>query len=110
MNDPLQEIRLRQRSRRQWHRKNWGALAAFPLRLLASVKGVLAALIVLGSCYMAFANLGDPAIHYAYDYRVALGHERYKTKCRYISFNGMHERAATNGGCAWIVLASKGSD
>lgn len=109
MNDPLKEIKLRRRSGQRVRLGIPAAWATLPLRLLAGFKGVLAALIVLGGLYLALTNHGAPAIHYSYDYRMMFGGERFKTKCRYLSPNGMHQRAARNGRCAWIVMTRKGS-
>lgn len=108
MSKPVGEIRLLRHSRRRGRADGMAAKAALPLRVLTGFKGVLAGLIVVGGTYLAIANYGAPAMQYSYDYRLLFGQERFKTKCRYISPYGTHERAARGGRCAWIVLVKKG--
>lgn len=87
----------------------WRQGLAAPLRLLASIKGLVLAGMVLGGGYVATQSFGLPAMLVSYDYQGSgLAPSRSMTACQYFSPFGLHERGARSGSCAWIVLARGG--
>ena len=106
MREHSDEIALRQQTRIGLTRIP-KSLAKATFRLFAGSKGIVLALAVLASGYLVFTNYGFPALHFSYDYQVGLGTERYKTWCRYLSLDGVYERAASGGQCSWIVMAPR---
>lgn len=106
MRERSDEIELRQGARIGLTRIP-KSLAKATFRLFAGSKGIMLALAVLACGYLVFTNYGFPALHFSYDYQVGLGTERYKTWCRYLSLDGVHERAASGGQCSWIVMAPR---
>ena len=106
MEEHTDEIALRHRPR-LGPKRIPKKLAKATFRLLAGSKGIVLALAVLACGYLAFTNYGFPALHFSYDYQVGLGTERFKAWCRYLSLDGVYERAASGGQCSWIVMAPR---
>lgn len=101
------EIILHRKSNPRLTARISGRLAKLAMRFLTGSKGVLFASAILGFGYLAVTKYGLPALHFSYDYQSGFSGERYKTWCRYISMDGMYQRAASGGRCSWIVLAPR---
>ena len=85
------------------------SLVLKPIGALSALRGVIAAVVIMGCGYWAATTIGLPAFQVAYDYRQGTGSDRYKTACRYLSFDGVHERTADQGRCPWVVLVFDGA-
>lgn len=104
MNDKQEKITFRRPRASRLQLGVPKSLILLPLRILSGLKGILAAGALVACSYLAIGKFGLPAFHFSYDYMSAYGAQRYKTACRYISPYGVHERPASSGHCAWVVM------